>query len=181
MGLCSRALIHDRMMRPPIPGARWFIVWTGARREKIVARSLERHGIEHFVPVRRAIRTYAQQQCEVELPVFPRCVFANGNVESIRAADLTHSIQRVDEIANQDGVRDQLYHLWLALSRDVPLEDASQLAEGIRVEVCDGDLKGVQGLVEQLQQLRRLVFQIDGLAEGCSAQIGGLPLRTILG
>jgi hypothetical protein len=56
----------------------WHVVRTAARCEKIVAGQFRSSGVTCILPLTRVPRVYGGTPCTVEVPMFPRCVFARG-------------------------------------------------------------------------------------------------------
>src|SRR5215510_13831703 len=91
-----------------VPAETWCIIRTGARCEKIVARTLQACGIPHYLPLRTVRRQYGAETFNVQLPLFDRYVFARGPIGSVRSSDRTGSIREVFSAPDPLYFRSQL-------------------------------------------------------------------------
>jgi hypothetical protein len=160
-------------------GENWCIVKTSARCEKIVARRFEALGIPCYLPLRRETRRYGAETLNVERPLFDRYLFASGSVTELRSSDAAGSIREIHTVPNQIGFSRQLDNLARALAQEVPLEPQARLDDGIPVEVSDGRLKGLRGMVSCLEHAEHLVLQVDQLEQAYGAAICGQSLRVL--
>jgi transcription antitermination factor NusG len=161
------------------PAETWCIIRTAARCEKIVARRLQACGIPHYLPLRTVRRQYGSETFNVQLPLFDRYVFARGPMEALRFSDNTNSIRDVYSVSDQLHFQSELDNLAQALANEVQLEPQTRLANGIRVEVCDGTLKGLQGIISCLNRAEQLVSQVDHVGQAYGTAIDGHALKVL--
>jgi hypothetical protein len=127
----------------------WCIVWTAMRSERIVARRFAAHRIVHFLPLARVRRQYAGQWLDVEVPVFPGCVFAAAadvqtllNAGAADAPQLDSPIRKIQVVADQPTFRSQIENLARSLQQPVssidPLSSIDDLTASMRaLLLCD--------------------------------------------
>jgi transcriptional antiterminator RfaH len=55
--------------------ARWYVLYTAARHEKVVADQFRHRGIACYLPLYRSVRRWKDRRKELELVLFPGYVF----------------------------------------------------------------------------------------------------------
>src|SRR5439155_16805303 len=124
------------------------VLQTLPRQEKMLARDLGAMKIQHFLPLRRQVRSYGRRKLASELPLFPGYLFLRGSNEQAYAADRTQRVVRLIHVADQRQLQSELDNLRLAIAGERRLDPYPYLHAGIRVQIIAGPLKGLQGVIE---------------------------------
>ena len=151
-------------------GSRWFAVHTKPRQEHIAEENLARQGYECFLP--RAFnpqRKLKSQNPKVEA-LFPRYLFVNVvfGQQTIATVNYTRGVHRIVKfgatLANvPEWIVTRLKQATDTVSGLVRLDPMS-LKKGDKVEVFDGPLAGIRGIIQSLdgEQRALLLMQILG-------------------
>lgn len=157
----------------------WFVLYTKSRQEKALAEDLAKARIGHFLPLIRCQRVHRGRKVEVLEPLFPGYIFLEGSIAEAYAADRTRRVSRIIRVPHQEQITWELQNIRLALERQAPLSPWSYLQAGMRVEVTQGPLLGLQGFVERNGDTGRLVIQVETLGQAVSVEIDGAFLSPI--
>jgi hypothetical protein len=157
----------------PAAGRCWSALYTLSRREKKVARTCERDGIPHYLPL-RPIQDRRTAQAMSAAPLFPGylfgCLTAEARIELLR----TGMIARVIPVPRPELLLAELRQIRAALAAGVDLEPAPAVERGMWVRVIGGPLDGVLGRVAE-RRFRRgrtwLVLNVSLLALGARAMV----------
>lgn len=146
---------------------RWFAARTKKDQELSIRSSLQRLGIEHFIPTQFIIRQWKDRKRRVEVPVIRNLIFVRATKE------------RACSLANDDGLH--LYYIKdlqtrsmlivpdkqmkdfmfvMDLSPDSLYLDDAALRVGTRVEVIKGDFCGIEGELISLPNRTYVVIRI---------------------
>ena len=165
--------------------AHWYVIWTEARAEKLVASRLEAIGHAAWLPTYTARRQWSDRWKAVTLPLFPGYLFAQEGPWS------WHELLRVPGVltlVKAGSVPVLLSSAYIAeLQRAIntpdvqvePLEDAPVFAPGDEVIVMDGPLAGVRGVVRDMQSRRTLVIWIEAIGRGVACTLGTAAVRKL--
>ena len=164
--------------------APWHVLQTLPRQEKALARDLGAMKVEHYLPVRRQVRTYGRRKVASELPLFPGYLFLRGDLDDAYNADRTGRVARILPVVNQRQLQWELDNLRRLLAgtgegEQTLLDPYPFLVRGIRVVVARGPLKGTQGLVEAKPRPDRLILQIETLGQAVSLSIDAALLEPL--
>ncbi len=156
--------------------ARWFAVYTGFKREKLVRQRLQTRGIESYLPLQRTTRYYTRKIRHVDLPLISCYVFVRivrkEYVPVLEDPDVLYFVkQRSDLIAIPEREIDILKavtgeHIEVEVT---PI--AGSPIPGDEVEIIKGRLFGLKGTLIEQQNSRRVVIELEHL---------GLALRLQL-
>ena len=160
-------------------GGEWFVLHVKPRQEKCVADTLEAMNTRYYLPLTRQVRYYGTRRAVVESPLFPGYLFLRGSIDDAYDADRTRRVVQVIRVIDQRHINWELENLYVALSRNAPLQQFAYLKTGVRVEVRSGPFRGLQGIVAGTAGNSRLVLQIRTLSQAVSLEIDGSLLDVI--
>ncbi len=160
--------------------ARWFVLHTRSRQEKVVSADLGARHVTHYLPLREEVHSRGRRTVVTTHPVFPGYVFVHGHESAAYPVDRNRRLVRIIDVADQDRLAWELHHLRQVLDRRIEVAPHRRLRRGIRVEVRTGPLKGVQGIVESLASPHRLVLQIDMLGKATAVEVDTARLEPVL-
>ena len=159
----------------------WFAVQVVPRHENKVASLLDYKGYQRFVPTYRSSRQWCDRKKVLELPLFPGYVFCRI-VHGIAAGLVltTPGVIRVVGFGGKpypipDHEIDAIQRV--ALSSDaVPVP---YLKVGRRVQISNGPLSGVTGILTQVKNHHRLVVSVDLIMNSVSIDVDLLDVRPV--
>ncbi len=152
----------------------WLAAYAKPRQEKALAWDLFRRDVSYFLPMVLRQTSSGGRRRRNLYPLFPSYIFVSDSDEARLAALKTNRVVRLVQVnvAEQPTFRREIAALEIAL-RSCPesLELYPRLALGARVVVKAGPLKGVEGIVLQFGQKRKLWLGVTTLGVGATVEI----------
>lgn len=153
--------------------AEWYAVYTRARHEKAVDRSLRGKGIESFLPLCEVLSRWKDRRKWVEKPLFPGYLFVN--LERHRLGFVRGTRGVVHLVGNGDGPiavpGGQVEAVRSMIEKHVPVDPWPYMQEGKLVRVMAGPLIGMEGFIVQRQKRCKLVVSVDLLGRSVATEI----------
>ena len=166
MGHNSRA--HD-------PASRWFAVWTRSRQEKVVAATLSKLGVHHYLPLKSELRKWSDRKQMVETPLFSGYLFVNINLSTNSRLQVLKAPGVGSLVGNQMGpmpIPDrQIEDIRRLITVGAECSVQPVLKEGDRVRVVQGALAGVEGTLIRSGSASRLLVSIEMIRQSLSVSI----------
>jgi transcription antitermination factor NusG len=151
----------------------WFAFRVRPRHEKSVSLALRERGCHEFLPLTREKRRWANRLRHVDLPLFPGYIFClvhrfamlpilstPGVVDVVRAG--------ASPIAAN---REQIESLRMAVKAQVPLERCHYVDLGNNVQIINGPLAGLRGILVSVRKTQRLVLSVGLLSRSVLLEI----------
>lgn len=164
---------------------RWYACYTRARHEKQVARLLGVHGLDTFLPLVPRVSQWKDRRKVVDWPLFPSYVFSRfsqADTYQVLGTPGVAAIVKVDgrPAAIPDADLENVRRFANALRYgQVEAEPRPFLAEGQWVEITSGPLEGVQGIVVEHRNRRRVLIGLRPIGQGLEVDIDTASLRAI--
>lgn len=159
----------------------WYAGYTAARHEKRVAEHLDQRGVEHFLPLYEAIHRWNNGRHRVQLPLFPGYVFVRIALrDRLRVLEVPGFVRLVGfsgvpfPLSDSDieGVRG-------ALAAGVSAEPYPYLTAGTKVEICNGPLRGMRGLLLRRRNTYRVVLSLDLIMRSMVVEVDAADVVSI--
>src|SRR5439155_11559252 len=151
---------------------RWLVIYTRARAEKALARSLRHRQVGFFLPLYEQMwRSPAGRMRCSHLPLFPGYLFLHGATEARLHALETGLVSRCLSVVDQVGLHRDLARVYRLVSSGGPVLPENRLEPGSPVEFVVGPLAGLQGKVIRRGKQLRLVVEVRLLQRGVSVEI----------
>jgi transcription antitermination factor NusG len=157
----------------------WFVIRTRSRQEKILARELRDRAIGCFLPLVTVTRVYGGRSARVETPLFPGILFLRGSLDDANVANQTNRVAQIIHVPDQQQVDQELHNLYTAMSSEGPFSSYPYLRTGVRVRVREGPLRGLEGVIEDVNHRNRIIFQVEALGQAASMEIDPALLDVI--
>ena len=159
----------------------WIVVRSKPRSEKIAYAQLKEKGIEAYLPLLKERRKWSDRKKWVEFPLFSSYLFAKIEIKNsifvLQTNGVSSLVKFGEEIAIvQDEVVDAIK---LAIDGGYQLTPAEYFIAGNAVEVIEGPMRGVKGIVAQLKGKDRLVIKIDAIQQALSIDIDTRFIKNI--
>jgi len=176
IGLTSNSRGYDH-------GSRWFAVWTRSRQEKVVAATLNRSGIPHYLPLKSELRKWSDRKQMVETPLFSGYLFVNINVMTSSRLQVLKVPGVGALVGNQMGplpIPDQqIEDIRKVLTAGVECSVEPLLKEGDRVRVMQGALAGIEGTLVRTQSASRLLVSIEMIRQSLSVSVSRSDVEPV--
>lgn len=163
----------------------WFVFYTKSRQEKRVRDILLRRGYEVFLPLQKVIRQWTDRKKKVEVPLFTSYIFVKEfqyNIPSILAApgiawNIRHNGQPAVLHENDYVLINRFLSTGFFLeATEVP---SKELQRGDSVEVVDGPLQGIRGVVSEEGAEVRMTVVVDSIERAMRVQMPAYLLRKL--
>jgi transcription antitermination factor NusG len=142
-------------------GAHWFALQTHSRHEKIVRTELTKRDIEQFLPTVKRLSQWKDRKKEIEFPLFPGYCFARFSLESRLAVLQSPGVVHIVGSRGPEPIPDsEIESLRIVMNTGARYETYPGLREGSLVEVKQGPLQGVKGVLVRHARPYRLVLSI---------------------
>lgn len=163
--------------------AHWYAIRTRSRHEKLVARQLEKQGIEAYLPVVTKINQWSDRRKEVEEPLFSGYAFVRLNHSSsdrVRVLQTQGVVNFVGVQGSGVAIPDQeIDNISTLLSSKLSYEETPYLHVGQRVRVCGGALDGMEGILTAENSDRSVVISIGLIQRSLSVRVAGYNVEPI--
>jgi transcription antitermination factor NusG len=151
----------------------WYAAYTSPRHEKSVAKQLEERRIDYFLPTYHSVRRWKDRRKEVDLVLFPGYVFVH-----IPLSDRLQVLQLpgVVRFVNFHGLpaalpENEIEALRSGLQNQIRMKSHPYLKVGRRVQVKNGPMAGVQGILARRKQNCRLIISLDAIMRSVALEI----------
>jgi transcription antitermination factor NusG len=168
-------------------GPQWYACYTRARHEKRVHAMLEERGIETYLPLVDRVSQWKDRRREVAFPLFPSYVFGRFDALDMHRvlsvpgiATLVRSNGRPAIIPSEELENVRLFVEALKAG-DLKPERKPFFAKGQWVEVLDGPLRGVRGIVIESRGRRRVLVGLSAIGQGLEVDITTSLLQPVAG
>jgi transcription antitermination factor NusG len=134
---------------------------------------LETKGQEAFLPLYRNSHRYARREKVFHLPWFPGYVFCRFNLGMCRPVVTTPGVIRVlgsgsDATPIEDS---EMASLQIAVKTQTAVEACPFMQAGEKVQITEGALAGVEGILIQVKQAPRIVLSVSLLQRSVLLEI----------
>jgi transcriptional antiterminator RfaH len=142
----------------------WYVIHTKPRQEQIAAENLLRQNYRVYLPKIKQFRRGCGRQCAQLEPLFPRYLFLQPDsaAHSISPVRSTLGVSVLVRFGQEPAViRAETLHAIREFetrrnaARD---EDISPFRPGVRIQVADGLLAGMEGLISDVSHERVVVL-----------------------
>ena len=159
----------------------WIVVRSKPRSEKIAHAQLNEKGIEAYLPLLKERRKWSDRKKWVEFPLFSSYLFAKIEIKKSIFVLQTNGVSSLVKFGEEIAiVRDEVVNaIKLAIDGGYQLTPAEYFIAGNAVEVIEGPMRGVKGIVAQLKGKDRLVIKIDAIQQALSIDIDTRLIKNI--
>ena len=165
---------------PAEADARWWAMYTMARREKELMRRLRALDIGFYAPVvTKRTRSPGGRVRASYVPLFASYVFVLGSQEQRQQALTTNCISRCLEVPNPTQLVYDLRQIRKLIELDAPLTIEARIEPGRRVRVRSGPMTGLEGLVVKRRGKDWLVVAVEFLGQGASVLLEDFQVEPL--
>ena len=163
--------------------AQWYAVRTRSRHEKLVARQLEKQGIQSYLPVVTKINQWSDRRKQVEEPLFSGYAFVRLDPSSSERVRVLQTQGVVNFVGVQGAgvpIPDrEIENINLLLASKIAYEERPFLHVGQRVRVCGGALDGMEGILTAENSDRSVVISIGLIQRSLSVRVAGYNVEPL--
>jgi transcription antitermination factor NusG len=161
----------------------WYAAYTASRHEKRVAEQLHERSIEHFLPLYETIHRWKNGRHRVQLPLFPGYVFVHI---ALRDRLPVLKIPGLVRLVGFGGVpfplpEQDVETMQNALNSGVAAEPYPYLTVGSRVEICNGPLQGMKGILLRRRNKFRVVLSLDLIMRAMVVEVEAADVVPVKG
>ncbi len=149
--------------------ARWWVLHTRARCERVVASALNEKSIGYYLPLVLAKWNCGRRVLSGTKPLFPGYLFMFGGLPDYYAAWKTNRVANIIRVLDQRQLELELSQIRRVVESGEPVNVLKTLRKGRRCRITAGSLKGVEGTV--LSRRGRMRMYIAATVLGQSAVI----------
>jgi transcription antitermination factor NusG len=159
---------------------KWYILYTRHHHERAVHERVLERGLQAYLPLTMVWRKLHQRPRRVATPLFPRHVFVRCYLEMYAHLALI-SIPGVMRILEDTQGRlrvvpeDEIQLLRKLCTSDLSLERRGYQPQGQLVEVVQGQLRGISGVIQD-ETKKTLLVPIHTLQTSVAVEIDGAQL-----
>ena len=159
----------------------WIVVRSKPRSEKIAHAQLKEKGIEAYLPLLKERRKWSDRKKWVEFPLFSSYLFVKIEIKNSIFVLQTNGVSSLVKFGEEIAiVQDEVINaIRLAIDGGYQLAPAEYFIAGNAVEVIEGPMRGVKGIVVQLKGKDRLVIKIDAIQQALSIDIDTRFIKNI--
>jgi transcription antitermination factor NusG len=159
----------------------WYALYLRSRFEKKVFKDLQEKNVESFLPLIEEVHIWSDRKRKVEEPLFRGYIFVRPDQTNRHRILETAGVIRIVGIRGKPSViRDEEIE-WLQriVCRPEHVQREHYLDVGERVRVVAGPLKGIEGIVKQLNGQTRVVISLASIVQSVSVQVNADLLERI--
>jgi len=164
----------------------WYAGYTASRQEKRVAEYLSQRDVEHFLPLYETIHRWNNGRHRVHLPLFPGYLFVRIALrDRLRILDIPGFVRLVGfSNVPYPLPENEINRMREALSAGVLAEPYPYLTVGTRVEIRNGLMQGMTGILLRRRNKCRVVISIDLIMRSMAVEVEAedvVPVRNSRG
>lgn len=165
-------------------GVQWYAGYTAARHEKRIAEHFVLRGITHFLPLYETIHRWNNGRHRVLLPLFPGYIFVRIALrEKLRVLEVPGFVRLVGFNGLPCALPESdINKMMEALCDGVFAHPYPYLTVGTRVEIRNGPLRGITGILVRRRNKYRVVISIDLIMRSMVVDVEAgdvIPVRSL--
>jgi len=161
--------------------AHWYALTTRYHHEKRVNGLLQLKRVNSYLPLYLSYHQWSDRKKKVSEPLFSCYVFVKIALKDRLPVLQTEGVIRLVSFNHVPVLipERQIDSIRQLLRETVSIEKVNYLAVGQYVEVIEGPLKGVQGILQKIKDQTKLVITIDALCQAVAVEIDACLVRPI--
>jgi transcription antitermination factor NusG len=153
----------------------WLVFYTKSRQEKKVSDLLSRRGFEVFLPLQKVMRQWSDRKKKVEVPLFNSYIFVLESLDKIpsilQTPGVAWNIRHNDKPAILHQKEMEVIKRFISSGLLLESQAVNNLVEGDPVEVVDGSLKGMLGLLVKTKDGDKFTIAIESIGQSMLVRI----------
>ena len=157
----------------------WYVAHTRPRCEKKLLQFCEREKLAASLPCYPTAHKYRGKTVVFRKPLFPGYLFLQMPIEKRGLILQNDHLANLLDVADQDLLARQLGEILRALDTDLEIRLAPSIAEGARVKIKSGPLRGVEGWVEKRYGMNTVLLRLDFISQAAAVKLEAGELELI--
>ena len=158
---------------------KWVVVHTKPRREKKLADYAKQHQITYYLPQYTSKRVYQRRKVDVNKVLFPSYVFVGIDFKGKQELLISGYTVNFLKVNAQKELIDELQAIYYGRQKNVQMEPGLWLEKGLEVEIVNGPLKGIRGVVEDQSKLTEVRLQVNILRQAVLVKVKTEDIKII--
>lgn len=151
----------------------WFALSVKPRHERAVAEQLRVRSVEQYVPLCPSRRAWSDRDKTLKMPLFPHYVFCRFSFEErIKVLSISSASSLVSFGGRPCAIPDhEIENIRKLENCGLEIAPSPLFKLGQEVRICDGPLRGVEGVLKQEKSRRRVVINVEILQRAVSVEV----------
>jgi transcription antitermination factor NusG len=151
----------------------WFVLTVAPRHELSAGQHLQTKGFETSVPAYCIRRRWSDRVKTIKLPLFPGYVFCRFSQECRIAVLNTPGVRGAISFGSQLAYLEdhEIERIHRMADSGLNLEPLAGLRTGMQVEIVGGPLRGMHGVLAQINGTARVVVNVELLHRAVAVQV----------
>ncbi|GAB1365516.1 MAG TPA: transcription termination/antitermination NusG family protein [Candidatus Cloacimonas sp.] len=157
----------------------WTVVHTKPKCEKKLAEYARMNNVRYYLPQFTATRIYQRRKVSFDTVMFPSYIFLvldHTAKQKIQISGFTTSFIKV---RSQAELIQELRAIHGTMEQDVEVKPGIWLSKGLEVEITDGPLKGMHGVVEDHDKLEEVRLQVNILRQAVIVKVDARQVKIL--
>lgn len=163
----------------PSGGREWIVVRTKPRCEKKLAGYARQNGIGYYLPQTECTRVYQRRKVLSRQPLFRGylfCTVDSKGRETLNMTGLTSSFIKID---HQKSFVEELKNVYVSLRGQMVSTARNWIDAGYKVEIVNGPMRGMLGVVDRHDRLNEVQVQISILHQHLTVKVNPSDVRVL--
>ncbi len=168
------------MMSHEYPAASWYALATRSQQEKLVRDRLAGRGIEQLLPLSRRLSQWSDRKVWIDAPLFSGFCFARFSLHDQLAVLTLPGVVRIVGCHGPESIPDEeMVSLQKLAVSGLDFKQHQYCEEGMHVEVIEGPLAGVRGILIRKAGHDHVVVRVRLIQQSVSAQVVRSNIRPV--
>jgi transcription antitermination factor NusG len=161
----------------------WFAIRTATGREKLVSMQLQNKGYEDFLPLYRSRRQWSDRTKQLDYPLFPGYLFCRFDFSNRLPILITPGVKLIVGFGKIPApvTCEEIESLRRVVASGAEAKPCPYLSVGQKVQVRDGALAGIEGILLQVKNSYRIVLSVELLRRSVAVELDRasvVPVRS---
>ncbi len=141
----------------------WFALYVRPKHEFKAKNELETINVQNYLPVITKVKQWSDRKKKIDEPLIKGYIFIYADeCERLASLEGKSVVKCISDKGRPAKIPEwQIENLKNLLSHKGEFNVINKLATGTSVEIIDGPFKGVQGIVETVENVNRLAVSIE--------------------
>lgn len=168
-------------MMCPESTSQWYALMVKPRAEKAVSHLLQEKGYKDFLPLSVETRQWSDRVKLLALPLFPRYLFCHFDLNQRASILNTPGVQRIVGFGARPTVvpDEEIESLRKFIEAGAGPKPCEYVANGQHVEVREGALAGVRGLLVRTKTNHRVVLSVHLLQRSVYVEVNQNAIAAV--
>ena len=158
---------------------RWYVIHTKPRCEKKLADYARLNDIVYYLPQFNSVHSYKYRKVAFTKPMFPGYFFTKLNPQERDVMKISGYAANFIKVQHEKELLDELQFIYQGSKQSADYENAVWLSSGLEVEIIQGPLKGMHGVVENHDKLNEIRLQVNILRQAVMVKVNPSDVKVL--